>query len=148
MIIDTLENSWKYCTLNRRFAEAFHFLQMPATRTTTSSRTEVDGHNLFALASRMQGKKKEEAKLEAHKKYIDIQCVFGGVDTMGWKATKNCVKTLSAYDEEKDITFYDDEPTLWYPVASGMFVIFFPEDAHAPMVSDGEVRKVIMKVAV
>ncbi|HEY8888482.1 MAG TPA: YhcH/YjgK/YiaL family protein [Gallionella sp.] len=28
------------------------------------------------------------------------------------------------------------------------FCIFFPEDAHAPLVSEGQVRKVIFKIAV
>jgi len=36
----------------------------------------------------------------------------------------------------------------WCPVPAGSFAVFFPEDAHAPMVSDGEVHKVILKVAV
>jgi beta-galactosidase beta subunit len=31
---------------------------------------------------------------------------------------------------------------------AGSYCIFFPEDAHAPLVSDGMVRKVVVKIAV
>ena len=37
---------------------------------------------------------------------------------------------------------------IWLPVASGMFVVFFPEDAHLPLISPGLIHKVVVKVAV
>jgi len=32
------------------------------------------------------GRAREAAKLECHRRYIDIQLVLEGVDEMGWKA--------------------------------------------------------------
>lgn len=148
MIIDVVENAEKYCPLNPRFAEAFRYLRTPDARALTSAHAEIEGEKLFAVASREQGKKKSEAKLEVHKNYIDIQYVLEGVDSMGWKPARECFKVLSPYDEEKDVVFFNDEPLIWCAVPAGSFAIFFPEDAHAPLVSDGEVRKVILKVAV
>ena len=111
-------------------------------------RKEIEGKSLFALASREQGKKKEEARLEAHKKYIDIQFILDGVDTMGWRPLSHCASMVAPYDEKNDIVFFADKPLLWCPIHAGMFVIFFPGDAHAPLVSDTEIHKVIVKVAV
>jgi len=55
---------------------------------------------------------------------------------------------LSPHNSEKDAALFNDEPLIWCAVPSGAFAMFFPEDAHAPMVSDGEVHKLIVKVAV
>lgn len=148
MIIDTLSNADKYFSLNPRFAAAFQYLRTPLTRTMDSVREEVDGEKLIALVSRKIGKRKNEAKLEIHKKYIDIQFVVEGVDTMGWKAANDCSEVLSPYDGEKDIGFFADEPAVWSPVKAGMYAIFFPGDAHAPMVSNDEIYKIILKVAI
>jgi biofilm protein TabA len=148
MIIDVVENAEKYHPLNPRFAEAFRYLRTPAARALTSAYAEIDGEKLFAVASRGHGKKKSKSKLEAHKNYIDIQYILEGVDSMGWKPARRCSEVQSPYDEEKDVVLFNDEPLIWCAIPAGSFAIFFPEDAHAPMVSDGEVHKVIVKVAV
>ena len=148
MIIDTLENAEKYFSLNPRFATAFRYLRNPALRDSVAERSDVEGNNLYAVVSRKPGKKRQEAKLEVHKKYIDIQFVLSGVDSMGWKPAHSCERIESPYNEEKDVAFFSDDPVTWCAVPPGAFAIFFPEDAHAPMVSDGEIHKVIMKVAV
>ena len=49
---------------------------------------------------------------------------------------------------QKDIRFYDDVPQTYYEVTPGQFTLLFPEDAHAPMVGEGTIRKVIVKVRV
>ena len=148
MIIDTLSNVDKYFSLNPRFAAAFSYLGKPLVRRMDSVREELDGDRLIALVSRKIGKQQNEAKLEVHRKYIDIQFVLQGIDTMGWKPASDCSEVLAPYDEEKDIGFFADEPSMWCPVHSGSYVIFFPEDAHAPMVSNNEIYKIILKVAV
>ncbi len=148
MIIDALENAEKYYPLNPRFAEAFLYLRTPAARILASNREEIDGENLFVIASRGMGKQKPEVKLEVHRIYIDIHYIIQGVDVMGWKAACNCREVLSPHNSEKDAALFNDEPLIWCAVPSGAFAMFFPEDAHAPMVSDGEVHKLIVKVAV
>jgi len=148
VIIDTLSNVDKYFSLNPRFAAAFSYLGKPLVRRMDSVREELDGDRLIALVSRKIGKQQNEAKLEVHRKYIDIQFVLQGIDTMGWKPASDCSEVLAPYDEEKDIGFFADEPSMWCPVHAGSYAIFFPEDAHAPMVSNGEIHKIILKVAV
>ena len=148
MILDTIENAEKYFSLNSRFAIAFRYLRNPALSSLTVERNEIEGDKLFAVLSRKTGKKRQDAKLEIHRKYIDIQFVIAGVDSMGWKATRACTTVETPYNDDKDIGYFSDPPDTWCAVKAGAFAIFFPEDAHAPMVSDGEIHKVIMKVAV
>ena len=46
------------------------------------------------------------------------------------------------------IGFFNDQPKSWTPVSAGSFVIFFPQDAHAPLVGGGEIHKAVLKIAV
>jgi YhcH/YjgK/YiaL family protein len=148
MILDTLDNAENYFALNPRFKAAFQYLKNPALNKDTAERIDLEDDQLYALTTHKSGKKRHEAKLEAHRKYIDIQFVLGGIDSMGWRPARTCTKVESPYSEEKDIAFFADEPMMWFPVHPGTYAIFFPEDAHAPMVSDGEIHKIIVKVAI
>jgi len=148
MIVDILENSRLYAPLNKGFAHAFEFLKRPDLKHLSPNRYEIDGDRVFAMVSRNPGRRKEDAQLETHQKYIDIQLVLAGTDTMGWKHEALCSKPCREYNPEADVRFFADEPDIWLPVESGTFVIFFPEDAHMPLISAGEIHKVVVKVAV
>ena len=69
-------------------------------------------------------------------------------DQLGWKTLVDCHNPVSDYSAEKDIQFFHDTPATWIATPPGAFCIFFPEDAHAPLVSTGHIRKVIFKIAV
>jgi biofilm protein TabA len=35
---------------------------------------------------------------------------------------------------------------MYFELTDGQFAIFFPEDVHAPMIADGVIKKLIVKV--
>ena len=148
MILDRLENAEKYYALHPDFAKAFAFLRQSDLAGLPPDRYEIDGERLFCILDKAPGRSRTEAKLEAHRKYIDIQYVIAGADDMGWKPTSACTQIETAYDAEKDIAFYNDQPESWTEVPAGSFVIFFPEDAHAPLVGREEIHKAVLKIAV
>jgi len=148
MILDTIQQANRYLSLNPGFAAAFAFLRRADLMELPVGRYEIDGDKVYALVQRQPGRKAEAGKLEAHQKYIDIQVVLGGVDTMGWRPTPACVGIAMPYSAEKDAMLFTDQPTAWTAVGPGEFAIFFPEDAHLPMISDGELYKVVLKVHV
>jgi beta-galactosidase beta subunit len=67
---------------------------------------------------------------------------------MGWKSKSLCKKPFGEYDQKTDEQIFADEPDAWLSTQSGVFVIFFPEDAHMPLISSGQIHKVVVKVAV
>ena len=148
MILDSLENSHLYTCLGHGFADAFAFLRQPNLETLPVQTHEIHSKRLFAIVSRGPGRRREDAKLEIHRKYIDIQFVISGTDTMGWAPLASCSHPASSYDKGKDIRFFSDDPESWVKVQPGRFVIFFPDDAHLPAISSGEIHKVVVKVAV
>lgn len=148
MITDKLENAAKYYHLHPAFEKAFAFLQQPNLAKLAAGKYIIDGEKLYASIGMNKGRKKSEARLEAHRKYIDIQYVIEGYDEMGWQLTKECKQIDAAYKADGDIEFFKDVPQVWKKVKAGHFAIFFPEDAHAPVVSDKDIYKVVVKVAV
>jgi YhcH/YjgK/YiaL family protein len=146
MVLDHVQNADRYVALHPRFAEAFRFLTETHLTDLAPGRHEVDGDRLYAMVIRAPGTGCEEARLEAHRRYIDIQYSVDTTDVIGWRHAPTC--GLMSIDEEKDVGFSDAEPNAWVAVAPRMFAVFFPEDAHAPMGGEGELHKVVMKVAV
>jgi YhcH/YjgK/YiaL family protein len=148
MILDVLENAHRYQALNEGFAKAFDFLLHPDLKELPVGKYEIDGDRVYAMVSKNAGRRKEDALLETHKKYIDIQLVLAGTDDMGWKPKSLCKKPAGEYDQKNDEQIFTDEPDAWISTQSGAFVIFFPEDAHMPLISSGQIHKVVVKVAV
>jgi len=147
MILDVLENADRYLTLNKGFKTAFSFLMRSDLQKLAPGRHEVANDRVFALVEDAPGRQPEQAELESHEKYIDIQLVVTGMDTMGWKRTATCTQVSKAYHPGKDTGFFKNKPDVWLPVSAGMYAIFFPEDAHMPMISTERIRKVVMKIA-
>jgi len=147
IIIDKLDRAEDYYHMHPAFEKAFAFLRQDGLTELPAGRYEIDGDRLFCMISKGPGRSRSEAKLEAHRKYVDIQYVIAGTDEMGFKPTADCKLTDTSYDADKDIEFFKDQPDSWTQVPAGSFVIFFPQDAHAPLVSSGEIHKVVLKIA-
>ena len=148
MILSTLFESDRYAALHPLFPRAFEFIRDTDLLVLAPGRYPIVGEQLFVIVENVAGRTREAAKLECHRKYIDIQLVLEGVDEMGWKALADCTQPVSDYSEEKDIRFFHDTPASWIATPPGAFCIFFPEDAHAPLVGNGNIRKAIFKIAV
>ena len=92
-------------------------------------------------------KQKPDAKLEIHNEYIDIQVLIRGEEeSFGWSERRELKKPLGEFSVENDIQLFDDVPQTYYTMRPGQFTVLFPEDGHAPMVGEGTVRKIIVKV--
>ena len=148
MIVDKLHNAESYYDMHPAFEKAFAFLRQDGLAGLPPVRYEIDGDRLFCMISKGHGRSRSEAKLEAHRRYIDIQYVIAGTDEMGFRPWANCISVDTSYDFDKDIEFFKDRPVRWTPVPPGSFVIFFPQHAHAPLVSSGEIHKAVLKISV
>lgn len=144
MIIDRLENLEKYTSLNPLFAQAVEFLKSNDLAALELGKTELQGKDLFVNVTETKPKAKEEARLETHRDFIDIQIPLSGTEVMGYTAA--CLPADAPYNEEKDITFFEGPAESYIAVKPGMFAIFFPQDGHAPGITPDGVKKIIVKV--
>jgi YhcH/YjgK/YiaL family protein len=145
MILARLEQADRYLTLHPDFPVAIAFLRDQPLSDLPLGRVEITA-TVYAIVFRSPARQQSDARLEAHRKYIDIQYVIAGVEEMGWKPRARCQRQHGEYDGEKDIEFFNDLPDTYTTVRPGQFVIFFPDDAHAPLIGSGEVHKVVVKV--
>lgn len=148
MIMDSLDKAEKYFNLHPAFKNVFTFLREKNLSELSLGRHDIDGDRLFCKIEKRPGRTRTESRLEAHRKYIDIQYVITGNDEMGWKPVSDCKIIDMPYDEKEDVMIFKDEPVSWTNVPAGSFAIFFPEDSHAPLVSMDEIHKIVFKVAV
>ncbi|MEP7256824.1 MAG: YhcH/YjgK/YiaL family protein [Flavitalea sp.] len=150
MIIDTLENASRYSGLHPFFAKAFEYIQRADLVNIEPGKFDIDGENLKAVFMNKKGMSAAEsiAKFECHNKNIDIQLCITGSETIGWKPRQRCISPKGDYNTEKDVQFYNDAPDMYFQLNAGQFAIFYPEDVHAPMIGDGEIKKLVIKVKV
>lgn len=146
MIIDSLDNAEKYFNIHPLFAKAFQYINAQNLETMEVGKYEIDGKNLHASVSLKDGVKREDAKFEAHNNYIDIQVCPAGTEQIGWKPRNQCSHIKVEYNAEKDVIFFNDEPDTYFDLHQGQFAVFFPEDVHAPMIGEGQVKKLVVKV--
>lgn len=152
MIIDRLEFADRYVALHPQFGEAFRFLRRYDASTAIPGR-----HNLaeqaddesdapFLIIEKAEGRGQDAARVEYHRRYIDIQFVAEGCERIGWIPTGLCKDPAGNFDAEKDIGFFQDAAQTWLEIPAGCFAIFFPEDGHAPLAGTGSVHKVVVKI--
>ncbi len=146
MVVDKLENLEKYVSLNPLFAQAVEFLKSTDLDAHEIGKITLKEGELMVNFSQTQPKTKEEAKLETHNQFIDIQIPLSGVEVMGYTPRTDLPE--EEYNAEKDITFYKGLAKDYLTITPGMFAIFFPQDGHAPGVTSDGVKKVIVKVRV
>ncbi len=150
MILDELTEMNQYVTVHPRFAAAFDYILNTKFEAMPVGKKEIDGKNIIAIISDEDGVSMMEscAEFECHNTYIDIQVCFNGVETVGWKSRGTCVEPRGEYNKDKDVLFYEDAPDHFFKLHPGQFGIYFPNDVHAPMIGEGRIRKLIMKVKV
>ena len=146
MIIDNINNASHYYNVHTRFEKAFNFLKSLDFNSIKESTIEVDGDNIKSIISNNILKNKADVLLEAHRKYIDIHIPLSQSETIGWKSIATENKNLNNYYSDKDYELFNDTPTTYLTVLPGEFAIFLSEDAHAPLIGSGELKKIIFKI--
>ena len=147
MIFDSLTNSAPYYSVSPRMQKAFELIASTDWTSVEPGIHELDGRDIYVNVMERELKKKGDAKLEVHNEYIDIQVLVSGrEESFGWSDRKALKEPVGEFDAQKDIQFFDDEPQTYYTLRPGQFTVLFPEDGHAPMVGEGTVRKIIVKV--
>ena len=147
-VVAKIADAGKYVSLNPHFGKAFKFLARTDLATLAVGRYEIDGDNCWAMVQEAKLTPLKGAKVEAHRKYIDIQAPISGSETMGLM-TMDAKGFAAPFDVEKDYVLFDAE-TKPVTLQPGEFAIFFPPDgAHAPCHSENgprTIRKLVIKV--
>jgi len=148
MIVDTIQNAGKYFSVHPLFEKAFEYINSTDLMNAADGKSDI-AEGLKAIFSNAPGKTKEASlsKFECHNKNVDIQLCINGVETIGWKPREKCTAPNGEYNVEKDVQLYHDDADTFFRLTNGQFAIFFPEDVHAPMIGEGQIKKLVIKVS-
>lgn len=145
MILDRIENLSNYASINPLFAKVVEYMKATDIKAQPEGKVIIEGNDLFVNYSVAKGKSIEVARIETHDRMIDIQIPLSCTETIGY--TPRTILPVSPYNQEKDVTFYEGRAQTYIDVHPGEFAIFFPQDGHAPCVSEEQqIKKVIFKI--
>lgn len=151
MILDRLENWALYFDQDSRVGRAMQWLSRRFDESSPDGRIDIDGEDIFALVQGYATLDPSECRFESHRRYLDIQYVYGGGEVMGWKPI-SALDVVEDYDADKDVAFFAVPPHFTtLEVYPGQFALFYPNDGHMPRLKlSGEenVKKVVVKVRV
>ncbi|MEX2044808.1 MAG: YhcH/YjgK/YiaL family protein [Opitutus sp.] len=123
-------------------------------RAVTSGESEkVDlGGGVFVIEQAYETRLRADGFFESHRKYVDIQAVLDGEETMEVADILRMTER-QPYSAERDLIVYEDSSDAsLLRVHAGQMAVFFPPDVHMPTLrirSDPVlVRKAVLKVPV
>lgn len=147
MIIDRVEYYTCY-PYGSAWNTAFDFLDS-ITSSAVEKKYEIQGDEIYAIIASYNTR--EPHKFEAHREYVDIQCLLEGQEIIESTALNGLTVEIP-YDSEKDVEFYvkTDSCRIISHLIPGIFTAFFLHDAHMPGISVGVspefVKKVVVKI--
>lgn len=150
MIVDTLQRAGDYSSLHPGLAAAFSWIAKTDLKSLAPGEHPIV-EGVRAIVERYTTSREGDGKYEAHRKFIDIQCVASGEEAMLVRPLDS-LETETSYDDGDDIIFlHPSGRGSRVTLTEGMFAVFFPQDAHMPgLATDAptDVHKVVVKVAV
>lgn len=146
MLIGNLNNTDRVRQLLPALKTLFDFVKATDFDKLPLGQVPVDGDNVFVMNLNIDGAEQTKQPLEMHRKYIDVHILLGGEEKIGWKPLGEISHLIQNYDPEGDCALSDDAPRFYVSLHPGEFCIVYPEDPHAPAISDGKIRKLIGKV--
>jgi YhcH/YjgK/YiaL family protein len=146
MVLGNLEDSKTYEDAHPLFRKTFEYLRSTNLAALPAGPIELEGTSIIVNVNDITRATADEAKMETHQNYIDIQVPVSDTEYMGWISADRLKQPLGAYNAEKDVTFWDDKADNMLKVQPNEFVIFYPEDGHQPGIGEGALRKIIVKV--
>lgn len=126
----------------------FEFMKTDLTSLEVGKYPLIEGE-VTAMVSEYNTKEPENAKWEAHKKFIDLQYVISGKEKMGVLPLADA-QNAQEYNAEKDVIFYGENEGNIYLASPEVYFLFFTSDVHRPCIKAEEssaVKKLVIKIA-
>ncbi len=146
MIIGDLSDTARIETLNPHFKKVFDYVRTHDLSAVPAGKIVIDGDDAFINVVDLKGKAKETAAQESHDAYLDVHIPLSAPETFGW--TPRAALPAAPYDAAGDCSLYPAPAQVYATIQPRQFVIFFPEDIHAPAISPVPFRKLIVKARV
>lgn len=148
MILADLRDFRRYKQIIPYFSELNNFLKTHDLNTFATGKISIIEEEIFINIVEFALKSKQEQIIEAHQEYLDIHIPLNTKETIGWKKTEECTDETKPYEKDNDCVLFSDVPDVYFTVKPGQFAVVFPEDAHAPAIGEGIIKKAIVKIKI
>lgn len=149
MILAHIEDSERYYSLHPLFKQLFDYVKTHDLSQVPAERITLDGERLFINVADASLKSPEEQVLEVHRRYIDVHFPLSNNEVMGWSPLQGLqTESVNPFNDEDDYAVYAEAAQTYLTIRPGEFAIVWPEDAHAPIIGEGKLRKLIAKVLI
>lgn len=152
MVIESIEDvKVEQFAYSKNIQKAIEFIKTHDLLALPSGKTIIDGDNVYVNRSSYIGKNIEDAKIEGHKNYLDLQLVIKGEEGMGYvDIRKEGLSVTFPYDAVKDRANYAGKVDGIVNLRSGFFALVFPNDLHQPCIktNDNMVEKAVFKIKI
>lgn len=133
---------------NSYFQRALEFINTEDLNALPNGQHLIDNDNIWVNIVDAELRPTNDAKFEAHDKYIDIQIPLSAPESYGVKNRIECQKPIGEFNEDDDYILFEDEITTIVTRLPGELIVFTPEVAHAPLIGAGPIHKAVFKVKV
>ena len=137
--------------MEQKLARALEIIEDLDWETVECGRYDVDDE-LYYMVQEYETKYPDQARYEAHEKYVDIQYIVKGFERMEFAETSK-LKVTEKYNPEKDVKFLEEPKVIDASIVeAGDYRIFYPEDAHRPGLcvnnTPSKVKKILAKILI
>lgn len=147
MIIGSLNNTERIEQLHPLFKQLFDYVRTHDLTQLPAGRLTLSGDDLFINVADATLKTPQDQKLEVHRAYLDVHFPLSGPETIGWSELSTLtIPSDAPFDAAGDYALYSCPASVYFTLHPGEFCIVYPEDAHAPIIGEGSLRKAIAKV--
>ena len=146
MILDTLDRLENYGYISPLMDKVVEFFRNTDLASLEPGRIVLQGDDLFVNVNRQGAQTHQQAPIEAHREYIDIQVPISCDEEMGFVSASFLPAPSVPYSDQKDVAFYPGLCDTYVNVRKGMFTVFFPGEGHAPAITKDGILKLIVKI--
>lgn len=146
MYIDKISNLKNYVKDQNLLTAILDFIKV--AKTAPKGRTNILGES-YANVLDYTTKPFETIKMEAHRQFVDLQCIISGEEKL-LKQDILGVKPITEYNAENDCIFYTPENFDCTILNESSFAILYPNDLHQCVAVDNpiDIRKIVFKIPV
>jgi YhcH/YjgK/YiaL family protein len=146
MIKDSIHNIFLYQNISFDLKKIIEFIKVNKLNDFSEGIFEID-ENLFFIVSEYYTHSFNSSLFECHKKYIDLQILIKGNELIS--LADSFAKVIDAYDNNKDIQFFEANSSIDLNIKENEFIIIFPHELHQPGIinfNSSKVKKAVFKI--
>ena len=145
VILDNFESANRYRALGPDFAMVLDRLR-DRSASWPIGQTDFRPDNVWLSVVQKAGRPALNSGFEYHRNFADLHFCLSGAEQIGWRENADGLSVRAAFNPDKDFGLFEGTPTQLATLSGSRFALFFPGELHAPLIGEGELTKICVKI--